>query len=67
MIVIKCDRCGKEKQQTDNYFPLFNFGKEDEEEYQSRLIIMRGTSIINLCEECQKDFDVFLNAKEANE
>lgn len=61
MIIVKCDRCGEEKQ-VSGLFP-FPTGKDSG---LGRFTISDNQSeyckLINLCEECENSFERWLNA-----
>lgn len=68
MIMLKCDRCGKVSQiKTPNFF-LFQTSKESGDFEQSpRYLVMKDYAQINLCSECEKDLDDFLDGREVRE
>lgn len=68
MIITKCDRCRK-VMETPAYaagmFPLM-FPNANKKQYIPKYMIIRsepndGQDSINLCPECEKDLDVFLD------
>jgi hypothetical protein len=68
MIITKCDRCGK-VMDTPTYargmFPMI-FPNANEKQYIPKYMIIRcepneGRDTLNLCPECEHDFDAFLD------
>ena len=68
MIMLKCDRCGKVSQiKTPNFFS-FPISKESGDfEQFPRYLVMKDYAQINLCSECEKDLDEFLDGREVKE
>lgn len=63
MFIIKCDRCGKEKV-VNNMLPMFdkNENQQDSKTHYIISSIKDGKSrCIILCDECENDFEKFLN------
>jgi hypothetical protein len=62
LFIIKCDRCGKEKT-VNNLLPNFSQNQEENTHVQKYSILEIGQKMktITLCEECEKDFEIFLS------
>lgn len=60
MYIVKCDRCGKENE-VKSLFPIFG---ENRPEFVPRYSIMEtgndGVRTITLCQDCEKDFDIWI-------
>lgn len=66
MIIVKCDRCGKEETIENSSFP-FNIFSKVEENLTSHYLIMNGAKQINLCADCEEAFDNFLGLNEVKD
>lgn len=62
MYIIKCDRCGKEKT-LNNLVPFYKLETQEPAETPIYSIVKMGKEIqtITLCEDCEKEFDSWLN------
>ena len=68
MIMLKCDRCGKVSQiKTPNFFPFPTSKENGDFEQSPRYLIMKDYAQINLCSECEKNLDEFLDGREVRE
>ena len=61
MYIIKCDRCGKEKE-IKSFLPIFKPDTEDTTEIPKYSIMKTGEEIstITLCKECEAEFDFWI-------
>lgn len=62
MYIAVCDRCGREKK-IQSLLPVFgNKNKEDDKQPKYTIMSTGDTaSWIYLCENCEKDFDIWLH------
>lgn len=66
MIIVKCDRCGKEDVIKNPGFP-FNIFPKEEDTAPSRYMIMDGARQVNLCVDCEEAFSEFLGLNEVKD
>lgn len=66
MIIVKCDRCGKEETIENPSFP-FNIFPEAKETTPPHYLIMNGAKQVNLCADCEEAFSEFLGLNEVRD